>query len=59
MPYLMRSENNKSHLSFVHVSPSGLRISLTVREKAQERISSKIVSSDYMERIDVACEREN
>ena len=54
----MRSANNKSHLSFVHVSPSGLRVSLTVRVKSTERISSKIVSSDEVARSDVARKRE-
>ena len=55
----MRSENNKSHLSFVNVSPSGLGFSLAVRVKSIERISSELVSSVIMERIDVDPEREN
>ena len=50
--------NNKSHLSFVHVNPSGLGVSLTVRVKSTVKISSKIVSSDDVARSDVARGRE-
>ena len=55
----MRSKNNKSHISFVHVSPSGLSVSLISEGKSTRKNQLGIVSSADVTRVDVARKREN